>query len=372
MAMRERRRSNTPQSPITSRDESLHVSDCDSSTVATPDSLKRKRSRSRSWGENAASTSITTESISTKIVKIVWRLRFRAKLEASPGGTKPPALAVVIGAVSPLVRSSGATAQDQGRGGGALHCTVESDSDDCASDKDYLDRPQLASCNIASSVTTTSLPIREPSGQPLAPLPAGRRRATDKLKHLQCAAGAAWSGRMEDPHCSLCSEAHPGGWSAAGPHLACMHPAVWAHIESTGGLESSSCMGCACGYTSHAIDPRRPKAVPPAWNRTAVARHRKLHAPGSAPPAAMLPCGLDGCTLSFRGPTELTGHQEGPAHRAIPYVCPFSCERARGGSGGPLVGRRALRLHLTGCHKGDAEGAPELDLSWAGLVAFRA
>ena len=337
MATRERRRSNGPRSPITSRDESLHVSDCDSSTVATPDSLKRTRSRSRSWGENGASTSLSTGSVSTKIVKIVWRLRFSAKLEASPGGTKPPALAVVIGAASPLVRSSGATVLDLGgcRGGGALHCTVESDSDECTSDNGNFVRPQQTSCNIGSSVTSTSLPIREPSAQPLAPLPAGRRRmAPDKLRHRQYAAAAAWSGRMEDPHCSLCSVAHPGGWSDAGPHLACTHPAVWAHIEATGGLGSSGCMGCACGYTSHAIDPRRPKAVPPAWNRTAVARHRKLHAPGDAPPTAMLPCGLDGCTLSFRGPTELTGHQEGPAHRAIPYVCPFSCERARGGSGG--------------------------------------
>lgn len=90
-------------------------------------------------------------------------------------------------------------------------------------------------------------------------------------------------------------------------------------------------------------------------------------------------CNLDGCTRVFSNLRRLVAHQEGPDHEAVPYYCPLTaehcprapCSRALGGPGPSFIGRDALVCHLKTIHHGHTGSACGLDLSWAGLAAFR-
>ena len=230
----------------------------------------------------------------------------------------------------------------------------------------------------ARSLTALLPPELQPADPDgAAPPPAAAGGATKPA-----AWASMWDGEMVDAHCGLCGIAYPGGWGDAGAHLSAAHPTEWAHIEATGGLGesglgSNECMGCACGYTSHA---RKRPGGGGSWNRSNARRHRRLHSTeGAAPRAAgTLNCAIEGCPRMFRDARELVRHQEGPTHLAIPYYCPLTaehcprapCNRSRG-SALSLSGRGALDTHLQLVHRGHTAAAAGLDLSWAGLAAFR-
>lgn len=192
------------------------------------------------------------------------------------------------------------------------------------------------------------------TGAPMVLSTRGGRRLTP----FRTRWASAWSGSLLEPHCGLCGYAFLQGWGQAPEHLAALHPVEWMHMQATGGLESADCMGCPCGYVSYA------RSGAGGWNRVDVRWHRQLHVPGGAKrPGGVhnktLTCTLEGCTHTpFRTQTDLTAHQEGAAHLAIPYFCPLTaehcprapCPHALGG-GSVLIGRQALRSHLFYYHR---------------------
>lgn len=111
-----------------------------------------------------------------------------------------------------------------------------------------------------------------------------------------------------------------------------------------------------------------------------LASFREASARAAPPsPASVRVCYLDGCTLTFKSAWQLLAHQESQAHLAIQYYCPLTaehclhapCNRALGGSGPSMVGRRVLYMHLRNCHRGHTGASAGLDLSWSGLASFR-
>ena len=237
-----------------------------------------------------------------------------------------------------------------------------------------LSSGQVASETRASDVITLgTLCDVEHLPPAFVPTLGGRRISTHRTRWA-----TAWSGSLSDPHCGLCGTAYRGGWSEASTHLPLHHPTEWSHIQASGGLGSSQCMGCECGYTSLARNGAG------GWNRVDARWHRLLHVPGGAKrPGGIhnrsIVCNIDGCTHPpFRTQTDLTAHQEGVSHYSIPYYCPLTsehCHRAPCsnalGEGGVLIGRQALRSHLFYYHKGHFGAVAGLDLTWGGLKHFR-
>ena len=153
------------------------------------------------------------------------------------------------------------------------------------------------------------------------------------------------------------------------------------------GPGSDSCTRCRCGYAGNSgsisLDSHVKRGDDVPWDHRdhahsdAVPSESHPHPEGL--PLRHIRCDVDGCKHApFRSKTDLTAHQEGSSHYAIPYYCPLTAEHCCRspcpfilGSGDALVGRQALRSHLFYYHKGHVGSASGLDLSWVGLAKYR-
>ena len=208
---------------------------------------------------------------------------------------------------------------------------------------------------------------------------------------------SSWRGDPTTPHCALCGVEHLGGWGKAACHLQTMHAMDWTAIQATGGVKSPG-LGCICGRI--------------CFTGGSAHRHRMVHATtGSSsielfittpgyddhdvirdPPRhsrykndlgiTLYRCEIGNCNESFTRLDAIQSHQERD-HFKRSYYCPLTaahcpnapCNRAPGGSGGPFLGRYALKSHLrddNGTHRGHSgrEITSGLDLSFKGLKAF--